>query len=944
MKLYHETIETQVNALEPRSYYIPFSEESFSFDLTKSNEVTLLSKWNFKYFNNFNESVIFENPTKEYDVPFMWQLKGFDYNQYTNFFYPFPFNPPYIDKDNPCGLYTTEYFTEELNRKHYIVFDGVDSCFYLFVNEKFVGFSTVSHSEAEFDISQYLVKGYNLIRVVVLKWCFGSYFEDQDKLRMSGIFREVYILNRPINHLKDYKITTSYDNSNGFININLDKESIVKLYEKDKLIDEQKGLDIIFKISDRKLWSAEEPNIYRLVIISNGEYIEELVGIRKIEIKNSIFYLNDVPIKFKGVNRHSMTDEGYVETYELMMKDIKMFKEYNINSVRTSHYPPHPLFTKLCDIYGVYVLEEADLESHGLETIHYYGDAHNTDNFANTKEYEHIYIHRAKRMYERDKNRQCVVMWSMGNEAGWGINFIETSKYLHNVDSRPIHYEGNTTRLYPEVSFRNPEVLDVYSMMYTNPKGCNERVKSNLDKPFMLCEYSHAMGNSCGDLKEYWDYIYDDDRFIGGFIWEWTNHSVKIDDNKYIFGGDFNEVEPPSRYDGNFCVDGLVDTSRRPHPSLGEVKQVYAPIDVKYTNDKYYIINHYDFLNLNNVTCLVKVEENGVVIKEFDLSLEGIEPHKEKEYILEINKKNYTTVNFFFYKNGIEISKRQIILSNKYDIDLSNVKANEIIKENDKFIVETENYKAIIGPDGMIENINELFKNSMRFSFDREPIDNDLPLKEEWQRLRIPYIRSRVREAKIKNNTLSIKGQITPDIVEPLYDFELIYSFYKDNINISVKAYKHEYVTNIARFGFMFILEDKFKNVLYFGRGEDESYIDRKMNTLVSLYKGNRDTMCFMYQKTQHSGSHVDSRMVKVFDDKNEFLIYSPNDFSFQVTPYEIKDVKRHDFEMNLNTGKTIVHIDYKNTGVGSAACGAPLEKEYEVNEKEIYFNFSIKI
>lgn len=948
-QFYHETLIPQVNALKTRSYYIPFSSERFSIDKRQSDCVSVLDRWKFAYYPRYIEGILEKIPQEEFAVPFVWQLKGFDYNQYTNFFYPIPFDPPFVRKDNPCGVYQTEYISKKNGEREYIVFDSVDSCLYLFVNGQFVGYSTVSHCSAEFELTEFLKEGKNDLVVLVFKWCSGTYFEDQDKIRFSGIFRDVYILHRPKDHITDYKITTGIIEKNGAnIFFTGDKPARLRLYDGEKLLAEQTGSAITFCIQNAKLWTAETPNVYRIVIEYNGEFIEEFVGIRKVEIKNSVLMLNGKPIKLKGVNRHSMTKDGYVESIELMEEDLKLFKKFNINAVRTSHYPPHPIFAQLCDLYGIYVLEEADIETHGLETIHYYGDPHHFDDFANNHEYRQIYLHRQERMYERDKNRQCIIMWSLGNEAGWGENFKASSEYLHKVDTRPVHYEGNNTRLLPVAEWRDSEYLDVASMMYTAVEDCKERIDKGIGVPFMLCEYAHAMGNSCGDLKGYWDYIYSEERFVGAFVWEWCNHTVLTPDGKILFGGDFHEAEPCSRYDGNFCVDGLMDTDRRPHPSAFELKEVYAPVDVQEGNGVFTIINRYDFLPLDGLQCDAFIECNGVKIKDIPVDISGIVARGEKSFPLpSVTSLGYHTLNFIFSDlNGEQVARRQIFLGGQYLMHEDGGDNTQISHIGENIEIKAAKYIATIDRNGMISSLKvsgkELLKENTSFSLFRAPIDNDLPFIEEWKRTRLQFARTYATGVFVHDNQIIVQGKIVADIVEPLFDFETTYTIFSDKIRVSCIAIRGKWYSTVARFGMKFVLDGTFCQVKYFGRGPGEAYIDRLLSCPVGLYQSSVDKLSFNYVKAQDNGSRCGCRNVTLFDDKNEFIVESEQDFCFTASPFDIQDYKTHSFEMDKNTGKTVLNVDAKMTGVGSAACGAPLNKKYEVNDEKLELNFDI--
>lgn len=944
---FHEQNITQVNAEPMRSYYIPFRDKNFSMKKEKSASVKMLKKWKFQYFSCFTDSVIQANPQEEFEIPFMWQLKGFDKNRYANFFYPFPYDPPYIRKDNPCGVYSTEYIPEESGEKKYIVFEGVDSCLYLFVNDVFVGYSTVSHCQAEFDITKYLVYGEkNVIKVIVLKWCSGSYFEDQDKLRMSGIFRDVYILSRPAEHLRDYKITTNVENGNGIVELRCDKPVKVSLYNGNVKLQEQEGKMLSFCVKNAKLWSSETPNLYKLVISYGGEYFCEYTGIRRIEIRDGIFTLNGKPIKMKGVNRHSMTPEGYAESYEWMEKDVRMFKENNINAVRTSHYPPDPYFLQLCDHYGIYVIDEADLETHGLGTVHYNGNDEHWNDLAENREYLPIYLHRQARMYEQDKNRQCILLWSLGNESGWGENFKECIRYFHRVDSRPVHYEG--CRKLTDTVFREVELLDVASCMYASPQECVRRIEQ-VKMPFMLCEYSHAMGNSCGDVKEYWDIIYARERFFGAFVWEWCNHTVITQDGKVLYGGDFGEREPVHSSEGNFCVDGLVDTDRRPHPALGEVKQVYAPVDVYGDAKKFTVENRRDFLSLDDLRCLAIKKVLGKETERREIDISGIAARGKKTFSMPFCCENvYTSVDFLFLRKDESVcAQRQIVLCDKYPLQ-SGGGAARIERQGNFFRISGNGYSAMLDRCGILAELEregeKILRKPMRLQLYRAPVDNDGPFLYEWESCRLPYAVPYPEQITMRGNTVRVHGKVVADIVEPLYDFDLIYTAYETKLQIDFRATKRDWVQHVPRIGFALEFDDAYEKVKFFGRGIDEAYEDRKMNCPIGLYEGTVKTMNYEYVKPQESGSHCGSRMVCLrAHDGKEIVVESERDFSFSVSPYTYGDYKKHRHDMLNDTGKTVLSVDYRMAGVGSAACGPVLDPKYRVKDKEIQLKFDIR-
>ena len=557
---YLESCVPSIGAMKERSYYIPSNTANLGIDKTKSPRVTMLNNWNFKYYPYYQSEMLTITPNEVVYVPHNWQKLGYDEEPYLNCSYAIPYNPPYVECDNPCAVYVTNLNIDSLTDKKYIVFEGVDSAYYLYVNGNFIGYATGSHCVHEYDITSALKVGDNEIRVIVFKWCAGTFIECQDKFRLSGIFRDVYVLSRPNDHLFNYKFTTDYTAENGVITVEVDKPCKVSVYDENELIGQKTGENVTFNIENVKLWSCETPNLYKIVLEYNGEVITDYVGVRKITIDGRVFKLNGKPIKIKGVNRHSSNEKGYVETLEDIELDLKIMREHNVNAIRTSHYQPHPYLTQLCDKYGIYLILECDIETHGEVLTTCGNDNTKWDRLANREDYKPLYLERARIMYERDKNRASVIMWSLGNEAGFGNNFIEMANYLHKVDNRPVHYEGACrANGYVNCLCYDVGVLDVYSRMYPSIPDCEKILADeNLKMPFYLCEYTHAMGNSSGDINDYWKIIYNNDGFMGGCIWEWCDHTV-IKGDKYLFGGDMNE----RHHQGNFCVDGLVDTDRK---------------------------------------------------------------------------------------------------------------------------------------------------------------------------------------------------------------------------------------------------------------------------------------------------------------------------------------------------------------------------------------------
>lgn len=939
---YHETTIPQVHAERPRAFYIPFPSERFSLEIGASPFVTLLRDWKFSYFPRLPEDIFACPPSKKEKVPFCWQMRGYDKHRYFNFFYPIPFCPPRVLKENPCGLYETSYAVGKIEGRHYIVFEGVDSCLYLFVGEKFVGYTTVSHSQAEFDITGYLCENAeNTIRAVVFKWCSGTYLEDQDKLRMTGIFREAYILRREEEHLRDYKIETDVDGENGIIRFRADRSCKLKLCFGGRELAYREGSEAEFRLPGAHLWCAEDPTLYTLIIHAGREYIREYVGIRKIEICGAVFRINGRAVKFRGVNRHSMTKNGYVETIADLRRDLRLMKAHNINAVRTAHYPPHPLFPVLCDMAGIYLMEEADLECHGMQTIHYYGDGTNADRLSESAAWSDVYLHRAERMYERDKNRQSIVMWSLGNEAGWGRNFVSMAGWLHARDSRPLHYEG----AWAPGGWRDGGVLDVCSRMYPPVEEMRELLEKGIARPFVLCEYTHAMGNSCGDAKDYWHLIESRKELCGAFVWEWCNHTV-LHGKKAFYGGDFGEKEYSRRYEGNFCADGLVDTDRAPHSSLKELAEVYAPARVVLDGGSFRVCNRKDHSSLDDLTCRCVFRRNGETVTEYDVDIASLPAGESRDAGIPLLKaEGYVTVDFVFERRGEYVCSSQIVLSDDYPCPHGKGAAC-LQKENNCIRASAKTYEACFNENGMLSHFSRSGENMLlepvSVNVWRAPADNDVCFAEEWAGYRLAYAQFFAEKTEICGQRVIVSGKIVADIVEPLLSVQIEYQLFEDGIGISMLAEKGEWVRHIPRFGFVFHLREDFSGVAYFGRGKGEAYEDKLLSAPVGVYESQADAMYVSYVRPQENGAHCGSRWVSLQAKNEMFSLHSPHDFSFSVSPFSLHDYAAHPFDMK-KPGGVFLFADYRMCGVGSGACGPATAEKYLLKEKEMSVRFFLR-
>lgn len=645
MPYYQNPEVLHLGTMSNRSYYIPQDQKEVSTDTLKisvfreSSRVKVLNgTWDFKLYQSPFEIEDFTNDEDNitYDsirVPGCWQTQGYDYNQYTNVKYPFPYDPPYVPNENPTGLYHQKFHLskEQKQYQQFLNFEGVDSCFYLYVNKTFVGYSQVSHSTSEFDITPFTVEGQNELHVIVLKWCDGSYLEDQDKFRMSGIFRDVYLMFRPENYVWDYNIRTSLSNENSKAKIEvfimnqgqlknphyqlLNSEGIVlwEQYTKDTSFQ--------FEVSNPILWNAETPYLYTFLISTEEEVIVQQLGIREVSISEGVLLINGKPIKLKGVNRHDMDPvTGFTISYEQAKKDMTLMKEHNINAIRTSHYPNAPWFPILCNEYGFYVIAEADLEAHGA--VSFYGGGYDKtygDIVQRPMFYEAI-LDRNERNLMRDKNNPSIFMWSMGNEAGYSKAFEDTGRYLKELDpTRLVHYEGS---IHETGGHKNDtSMIDVFSRMYASVDEIRDYLSKPNKKPFVLCEFIHAMGNGPGDIEDYLSLFYETDRIAGGFVWEWSDHGIymgKTEEGikKYYYGDDF-DIYPN---DSNFCVDGLTSPDRIPHQGLLEYKNAIRPIRAALKSAIYpyevTLINCLDFTNAKDLVELnIELLKNGEVVE-----------------------------------------------------------------------------------------------------------------------------------------------------------------------------------------------------------------------------------------------------------------------------------------------------------------------------------------
>lgn len=994
--IFHEdTQNLHINTLSKRNYYIPFAKGQNPFEERMSSERFFLlnGEWNFRYFDSvidLEDNFVGIDSEKTIPVPSNWQLHGYDVPQYTNVSYPITFDPPYVPDENPVGVYSRNYEYVPDGLERILVFEGVDSCLYLFVNDSFVGYSQVSHATSEFDITPYLKDGSNKITVAVLKWCDGTYLEDQDKIRLSGIFRDVYVLSRPACRLEKYRIKTNLNENydKAVLELEVTGKDVCAILlspsgEKIATFSVKDGEKGSFELEDPLLWSAENPVLYDLILETDSEVIGERVGFRRIGISDGVFMINGKPVKIRGVNRHdSYPDTGYFCTKEQMEKDIVLMKKHNVNAVRTSHYPNSPIFYELCDRYGLYVIDEADVESHGCVEVHnpYKWPEENAYNgialLASDERFKKAILDRAEALVSRDINRPCVIFWSLGNESGYGTNFRDAGKMIKGFDdTRILHYESMHKLDDTE------DVLDVVSRMYTAPEDLEtERVKAGGDRPFILCEYCHAMGNGPGDLEDYFQVIDANAHLIGGLVWEWSDHGIilgKTADGrvKYGYGGDFGE----RHNDGNFCMDALTYPDRTPHTGLLELKQVYRPVRVyRVENTSRFIIRN--LLSMTDAGKILKgyfeITKDGVLIKgrEFDFSVPPlgqteIDIPQVSEFLQSNDAFDAGTfesgdkyIRFVFTalsdtpycEKGYEVCFDQIKIEDgeRKDYSVVGTKAVSVEEEGLTVIVSAGKLsyrfnKRLCAFDSIEYDGKEILKRPLEFNFFRAPVDNDV-MRGDWYRAHLnSYVIKGYDTSVAKTENcalLTVRQSFGWSINRPFASMEVKYLVGAEGINVSCKVDTSNKVTFLPRFGLRMFLSKEFDKVSYWGYGPFESYIDKHQAGYVGNFEASVSDMFEDYIRPQENSSHYGCKRLNVESEDCSIVFVSNEGFSFNASEYTEEELaaKKHNFELD-QCDCNVICVDSMMAGVGSAACGPKLAEKYRIPLPEFEAEFCLR-
>ena len=847
-KYYEDLTTLDVNNEPQRSYYIPTSphqDPSWENRRFTDRFYLLNGTWKFLYFSSIYEcqEVFYEEgySTDEFDnvpVPSNWQDLGYGQHQYTNTRYPFPFDPPYVPHKNPCGAYvkTFEYRKPEGTSTYHLNFEGVDSCYYVWLNGIFVGYHQVSHSTGEFDISALLRDGTNTLAVLVLQWCDGSYLEDQDKFRSSGIFRDVYILARPQEYIQDYFVTTTlsndYQNADVHIRLTFSKEPLPVLYRlsdpRGRILAEgyAAGDTISIPLTEVSLWSAETPNLYRLTLATQDEVIRDRVGIREIKVENSIVYLNGQKLRFRGTNRHDSDPYvGSAVTMDHVRRDMEIMRRHNINAIRTSHYPNAPEFYEMCDVFGFYVIDETDLEVHGVVdlfnvNIWAEGGEHPFPPFiCDNPDWIPPILDRVQKNVIRDKNRPCVLIWSMGNESGYGCTFERSLAWTKEYDpTRLTHYEGSLHRPRNPIGGRNDySKIDLRSRMYASIPEMHAYLKNNPDKPFIQCEFIHAMGNGPGDIEDYYELEELYDSYVGGFIWEWCDHGVyrgRAKDGRKIFyyGGDSGEYP----HDGNFCMDGMVTPDRKPTTGLMEYKNVHRPVRIHLENaeeGRYIIQNNLDFLNLQDGIYLsYHICLDGDVLEHGEIrdrEILNVPPRTKKSVVLPITVPegegrgsviicSHKRDADFAREAGYQLGFDQIFFNDTPTQKLTAFLASESTDGAAVTWHSDDRYAYIRGEDflytfnfftglfgRMVYNNHSFLDDQMELNIWRAPTDNDRIIKRQWYEAGFDCLQTRAYSndfSSLPDGSLQIKtvSGMAPVYRQRYLDFRITWTVKPD--------------------------------------------------------------------------------------------------------------------------------------------------------------------
>lgn len=991
-----------INRMPARAHFLTFPSKEKA--LLNNNRYTHAFKnlngvWKFMFLDapeyspeGFFNSDFDVTKMDDITVPGNWQLQGYGKMHYSDLWYNFPINPPYVPTENPTGIYKRTFFVEESYRDKKIIirFCGVDSAYHLWINGKEVGYSKVARNESEFDITDLIRVGEeNDVTVRVYQWSDGTYLEDQDMWWESGIFRDVELIGVPKDGINDYKVIADLDDEykNGIFKVEAFLRTTKEVNVTFELVDA--GENTVFTktvvakegkacidevIADVNHWTAETPYLYKLfmTVEDNGQIVEVIpqnVGFRNIRLNGETFLVNGVAIKFKGVNRHDYSPQnGRVVSREEIEKDIILMKQFNINAIRTSHYPNSYYLYDLCDEYGMYLIAETDLECHGFELTGDYKWI--TDD----PSWELAYVSRMTRMIERDKNHPAIIFWSLGNESAFGCNFRKMTDVAHEMDpTRLVHYEGDF----------DVESADVYSTMYTwieNPKKpyLMKDIIEKSKKPHIHCEYCHAMGNGPGNLKDYQDLVYAHDKLQGGFVWEWFDHGIESftesGEKYYRYGGDFGD--DPSNKD--FCIDGLIMPDRTPSPGLYEYKKVIEPITTTAVDIQKGIINllsRYDFANLDRFNLVYKVMEDDVILQTGFMAVPSIEARANKDITLPYDLSAikvkpgahyYVNISYQLREDTSYASSGHELATAQFELPLYKegimVRPEGILnveKEHTTLHVKGANFSLDFNlVNGNLMNIvrdgMQVLSKGPRLTLWRAPISNDMEIIDKLKKVYFLHLEHEVVmniDYHMEGNILKVEVDTINSTTNSAWHFKTKYVYTvcpSGDILIDVEGTPSGRVDlapdMLPRIGVSIHLDKSMEHVRYFGMGPGENYADSKEAAQMGLYANTVDGLFTNYVIPQENGNHMGCKWVSMTNDRGMGLLASTEgDFNFSASWYEDKDLDDAKHTCDLVKRDYIVfNVDYKQNALGTNSCGQWQLDKYRAKFEDFKLSFRL--
>lgn len=979
------------NRLHARSYFIPFAsrEECDACDYlnerASSSCVQLLGgEWDFLYYSKIGDMPakidFYDCKTDKISVPSCWQFCGWEKPYYVNIRYQFDYKFPYVPADestvgknmqtndnkvhrvfNSVGVYRRK-FTAKRGFKNFLTFLGCASCLQVYLNGMYIGYGEGSHNTSEFDVTQFMLDGENELVVLVYKWCSGSYLESQDMFRNNGIFRDVYLTTHEGAYIWDLKTDVARRSAtawtlSAYADVRGENASVQYILErKGQVIADVRARagKCEISIDQPDLWSAEVPDLYMLyVILRKGskvvECVRQEIGFREIEIRGNVFLFNGKAVKLKGVNHHDTNEsKGYVMSAFDYLKDAMLMKEYNVNAVRMSHYPPDPVFLKIANHLGLYVIDEADIETHGAGARK---NLYTPNAISNYTPWKKFYWDRVERMYERDKNNACVTLWSLGNESGGWRNQDYCYAKLKERSAIPVHYEG---------AVRTPRfAYDVISQMYPSTQFIDRYADGNAmakfyTKPYIMCEYAHAMGVGPGSLERYWQDIYRCDSAMGGCIWEWCDHAVKHADGTYTYGGDHGEYD----HDSNFCVDGLFFPNREPHTGARLMQAVYRPVRAAYvSSNKYSLTNTNRFADTSYLDITWQYSVDGEALDKGRID-KVIAPCESEE--VELKHRAIDTTKdcciTFFYRDkstGKQVAKEQIMMCQ------SMMQLRKPTEKEDLVFIENQDEISVITntgtikiskSDGYVESWvvgdTELLNRNaeqkgFRLSLYGAPIDNYMYIDKKRQRQGFADVVCKFAGMDSEKTFGNVVIACRYDVLlkgKKKFAFVLQYTIHADN-SMDVKTLLEPLAKyDLPKFGLTLEMPSCFDRVRYYGRGEYENYPDMKEHAVLGIYSASVAKMYENYIKPQESGSRGDTRWAEVTDESGAGLrfIAEEKPFAFYAVPYNFKGIygAKHRGDINFS-GTTCVHIDTFVRGIGSNSCGPDARPEFRKRDRE---------